>query len=208
MGFTRTLSFLVFLLCVLISLKNQNVETDKGSQAGFLLLHHNLGRCSCQPSWRRRSKKLMIPDLGDTITRMNRAHKQSKPSDQRSELLVLVDWNFGFGCDPSVLLDATDGIDSENESPPKESLKGFVDLIDVIKSELEEAHPGVVSCAHVVVFAARESVLLLYNFVGTDEPDPPKDTEFLNLVRSRCNNHVSLSPLSSSSTTPSPAIDS
>ncbi|CAK9174609.1 unnamed protein product [Ilex paraguariensis] len=64
------------------------------------------------------------------------------------------------GCDPSVLLDATDGIDSENESPPKESLKGFVDLIDVIKSELEEAHPGVVSCAHVVVFAARESVLL------------------------------------------------
>ncbi|CAK9174610.1 unnamed protein product [Ilex paraguariensis] len=35
MGFTRTLSFLVFLLCVLISLKNQNVETDKGSQAGI-----------------------------------------------------------------------------------------------------------------------------------------------------------------------------
>lgn len=33
MDFTRKISFLVFLLCVLISLKNQNAETNKGSSS-------------------------------------------------------------------------------------------------------------------------------------------------------------------------------
>ena len=64
------------------------------------------------------------------------------------------------GCDASVLLDAIDGIDSEKEAPPNETLKGF-DLIDIIKSDLEEACPGVVSCADVLVLAARESVALV-----------------------------------------------
>lgn len=64
------------------------------------------------------------------------------------------------GCDASVLLDAVDGVDGEKESPPNETLKGF-DAIDIIKSELEEACPGIVSCADILVFAARESVALV-----------------------------------------------
>lgn len=64
------------------------------------------------------------------------------------------------GCDASVLLDAIDGVDREKESPPNETLKGF-DLIDIIKSKLEEACPGVVSCADILVLAARESVVLI-----------------------------------------------
>lgn len=64
------------------------------------------------------------------------------------------------GCDASVLLDAIDGVDSEKESPPNETLKGF-DLIDIIKSELEEACPGLVSCADILVLATRESVALV-----------------------------------------------
>jgi len=51
-------------------------------------------------------------------------------------------------------------VDSEKDSPPNETLKGF-NLIDVIKSELEEVCPGTVSCADVVVLAARESVALV-----------------------------------------------
>lgn len=49
---------------------------------------------------------------------------------------------------------------SEKESPPNESLKGY-DVIDIVKSELEEACPGVVSCADAVVLAARESIILV-----------------------------------------------
>ena len=64
------------------------------------------------------------------------------------------------GCDASVLLDAAEGIDSEKESPPNETLKGF-DVIGIIKSELEEACPGVVSCADILVLAARDSVALV-----------------------------------------------
>ncbi|KAL4609751.1 hypothetical protein ACB092_08G004000 [Castanea dentata] len=63
------------------------------------------------------------------------------------------------GCDASVLLDAAEGIESEKESPPNETLRGF-DVIGIIKSELEEACPGVVSCADILVLAARDSVAL------------------------------------------------
>ncbi|KAL7180186.1 hypothetical protein ACSBR1_043415 [Camellia fascicularis] len=187
-------------------------------------------------------------------------------SDVAPELLRLVFHDcFIEGCDASVLLDAVDGIDSEKESPPNETLKGF-DLIDMIKSELEEACPGVVSCADILVLGARESVVLaggpfyplqtgrrdstlsfsevatyelpnpqndlpqivasfasrgfneretvsllgahsigtihcrfilnrLYNFGGTNEPDPTLDPQFLDLLRSKCNDsHTSLSP--------------
>ncbi|XP_019443434.1 PREDICTED: putative Peroxidase 48 [Lupinus angustifolius] len=167
------------------------------------------------------------------------------------------------GCDASVLLDADDYIDSEKESPPNQSLKGF-DVIETIKSKLEEACPGVVSCADILVLAARDCVALaggpfyplntgrrdgsnsfsdiatfelpspygdlsetiasfktrgfneremvtllgshsigvihckffqdrLYNFTGTNEPDPSLDTEFLKLLRSTCNHTNALS---------------
>ena len=60
-------------------------------------------------------------------------------------------------------MDAVEGMDSEKDSPPNESLKGF-DVIDTIKSELEEVCPGVVSCADILVLAAREAVLLVNPF--------------------------------------------
>ncbi|KAK9070714.1 hypothetical protein SSX86_011116 [Deinandra increscens subsp. villosa] len=63
------------------------------------------------------------------------------------------------GCDASVLLDHTAFMGSEKDTPPNQSLRGF-DHIDVIKSELENVCPGVVSCADLLVLAARESVVL------------------------------------------------
>lgn len=68
--------------------------------------------------------------------------------------------NLVQGCDASVLLDASAEIDSEKESPPNQSLKGF-DIIDIIKSQLEKECPGTVSCADLLVLAARESVVLV-----------------------------------------------
>ncbi|GMN37229.1 hypothetical protein TIFTF001_006643 [Ficus carica] len=63
------------------------------------------------------------------------------------------------GCDASVLLDSTKEMTSEKESPSNESLRGF-GLIDIVKSKLEEQCPGVVSCADILVLAARDSVAL------------------------------------------------
>ncbi|CAK9185679.1 unnamed protein product [Ilex paraguariensis] len=299
MDFTRKLSFLVFLLCVLISLKNQNAETKKGSQAVSWSPYDAPSIfADPSPSWpmflsTKLEKKVEEPDnLGslrydyynescpqaEQIIRTTVQELYKLRPNVSAALLRLVFHDcFVEGCDASVLLDAVNGIDSEKDSPPNESLKGF-DLIDIIKLELEEACPGVVSCADIVVLAARESVVLaggpfyplhtgrrdstvsfsevaayelpspqddlyktiasfasrgfngretvallgahstgmihckfflnrLYNFAGTDEPDPSMDTEFLALLRSRCNNsHASSSPSSSPSSSSSPSL--
>nr|DAD26931.1 TPA_asm: hypothetical protein HUJ06_028399 [Nelumbo nucifera] len=81
-------------------------------------------------------------------------------SDVAPALLRLVFHDcFVQGCDASILLDASNGVESEKDAPPNETLKGF-DLIDVIKSKLEEECPATVSCADILVLAARDGVAL------------------------------------------------
>ncbi|XP_050231807.1 putative Peroxidase 48 [Mercurialis annua] len=176
---------------------------------------------------------------------------------------------FVAGCDASILLDGVDDKKSEKDSTPNHNLKGF-DIIDLIKSQVEEICPGIVSCADIVVLAAREGVLQaggpfyplftgrrdstqsfsnmaenelpsphadlsdtlasfasrgfderetvsllgghslgvvhcrffedrLYNFSGTNKPDPSVDSLFLNFLRSKCNrSDASESPTASS----------
>ncbi|KAG2401021.1 hypothetical protein LR48_Vigan02g269500 [Vigna angularis] len=66
-----------------------------------------------------------------------------------------------FGCDASVLLDDTDTFTGEKNSfPNANSLRGF-DVIDNIKSELENMCQGVVSCADILAVAARDAVFEL-----------------------------------------------
>lgn len=63
------------------------------------------------------------------------------------------------GCDGSILLDRVGSKKkpTEKEALPNLTLKGF-DVIDKVKSKLEEKCPNVVSCADIVALVARDAV--------------------------------------------------
>ncbi|AES79783.1 peroxidase family protein [Medicago truncatula] len=66
-----------------------------------------------------------------------------------------------MGCDASVLLDDTSSFIGEKTAGPNaNSLRRF-DVIDKIKSEIEKLCPNTVSCADILVVAARDSVIAL-----------------------------------------------
>lgn len=64
------------------------------------------------------------------------------------------------GCDASLLLNGTD---SEKTATPNLSTDGYA-VIDDIKTALEKACPGVVSCADILALAAQISVSLVRFF--------------------------------------------
>ncbi|KAF5187994.1 Peroxidase [Thalictrum thalictroides] len=67
---------------------------------------------------------------------------------------------FVNGCDGSILLDDTNTIQSEkNAGPNVNSARGF-NVVDNIKTALENACPGVVSCADILAVASETSVSL------------------------------------------------
>ncbi|KAL9681154.1 hypothetical protein QQ045_012935 [Rhodiola kirilowii] len=65
---------------------------------------------------------------------------------------------FVRGCDASVLLNATSGNQAERDAAPNLTLRGFA-FIDSVKSLLEAACPGIVSCADILTLVARDSIV-------------------------------------------------
>ncbi|XP_047973742.1 peroxidase P7 [Salvia hispanica] len=68
---------------------------------------------------------------------------------------------FVNGCDGSILLDDTSSMRGEKGATPnRNSARGF-DVVDDIKSAVEKACPGIVSCADILAVTARDSVSIL-----------------------------------------------
>lgn len=58
------------------------------------------------------------------------------------------------GCDGSILLDNADGIESEKDAIRNKGAEGY-DIVDGIKTALENFCPGVVSCADILALVSQ-----------------------------------------------------
>lgn len=68
------------------------------------------------------------------------------------------------GCDGSILLDNSSSIVSEKFATPNNNSARGYPVVDAVKAALEEACPGVVSCADILAIAAKISVELVSFF--------------------------------------------
>ncbi|XVE86099.1 hypothetical protein DITRI_Ditri18aG0009200 [Diplodiscus trichospermus] len=124
-----------------------------------LLLVPFLGSTSAQLSTIFYSKS--CPKLFSTVRSIVQSAISKEARIGASLLRLFFHDCFVNGCDGSLLLDDTSSFTGEkNAVPNRNSARGF-EVVDNIKSAVEKACPGVVSCADILAIAARDSVTIL-----------------------------------------------
>ncbi|WOL04473.1 peroxidase A2-like [Canna indica] len=98
------------------------------------------------------------PNVSSIVRNVVQQAQSSDPRIVASLVRLFFHDCFVQGCDGSILLDNSSTIQSEKDAlPNKNSARGF-DVVDNIKTAVENACPGVVSCADILALAAESSV--------------------------------------------------
>ncbi|KAL2896375.1 Peroxidase 4 [Bienertia sinuspersici] len=101
------------------------------------------------------------PNLDSTIKSVVQSAIRKEARMGASLLRLFFHDCFVNGCDGSLLLDDTSSFTGEKMAIPNNgSVRGF-EVIDQIKSAVEKACPGIVSCADILAITARDSVVTL-----------------------------------------------
>ncbi|CAD5177680.1 unnamed protein product [Musa acuminata subsp. malaccensis] len=124
-----------------------------------VLLLSVLGSASAQLSTGFYSSS--CPSLSSTVKPVVHSAISSEQRMGASLLRLFFHDCFVNGCDASLLLDDTSNFTGEKTATPNQnSVRGF-DVIDKIKTAVEKACPGVVSCADILAITARDAVAIL-----------------------------------------------
>jgi len=116
-----------------------------------------LGNYSCYANALKQKFYRKSCPSAETIVKNVVWNRVSKDSGLAAALLRLHFHDcFVRGCDGSVLLNSPSK-DAEKDAEPNMSLVGF-DVIDEVKTAVEKACPGVVSCADILALSARDAV--------------------------------------------------